>query len=62
VLSVDRLENELLVYRVANRGDPEQALTVVLNLTDRDAGVAVPSGRRILEGGLGPREAAVIGE
>lgn len=62
VLTVERLENELLVYRVANRGDPEQALTVVLNLTDRPAAVPVPSGRRILEGGLGPREAAVIGD
>ncbi|HEY0373524.1 MAG TPA: alpha-amylase family protein [Amnibacterium sp.] len=62
VLSVERLENELLVYRVANRGDARQALTVVLNLTDRDAAVQVPSGRRILEGGLGPRGAAVIGD
>jgi cyclomaltodextrinase len=61
VLAVERLENELLVYRVANRGAAEQALTVVLNLTDEPAPVPVPAGQRILEGDLGPRRAAVLG-
>jgi cyclomaltodextrinase / maltogenic alpha-amylase / neopullulanase len=61
VLTVERLENELLVYRVANRGAADQALTVVLNLTGEPAEVGVPPGQQLLEGGLGPRRAAVIG-
>jgi glycosidase len=61
VLSVERLENELLVYRVANRGTPDQVLTVVLNLTDEPAPVPLQPGQHVLEGGLGPRQAAVLG-
>jgi hypothetical protein len=61
VLTVERLENELLVYRVANRGVAEQALTVVLNLTARPAPVDVPPRQQVLEGDLGPGRAAVLG-
>jgi glycosidase len=61
VLTVERLENDLMVYRVANRGAAEQSLTVVLNLTDAPAEVPMPPGQQLLEGDLGPHRAAVLG-
>ena len=54
------VENTRLVYRVS---DPEgdDAITVCLNLGDDALPHELAEGEEILEGGLGPHEAAVIG-
>jgi cyclomaltodextrinase len=56
----DRLENEVLVYRMTARAG-QDAVTVVLNLGDAPVEAVFAPGERVLEGGLGPHEAAVIG-
>ena len=50
----------MLVYRVS---DPtgDDAITVGLNLADSRWSTPLGDGEQILEGGLGPHEAAVIG-
>jgi cyclomaltodextrinase len=39
----------------------EGSITVALNLSDHAVEVPLGPGERVLEGGLGPQEAAVIG-
>jgi glycosidase len=60
VYEQERLENEVLVYRMTARSG-EDAVRVVLNVSDRAVEVPFGPGERILEGGLGPHEAAVLG-
>ena len=54
------VENESLVYRMSSL-DGDDAITVALNLGDQALDLAPAPGERILEGGLGPHEAAVLG-
>jgi glycosidase len=54
------VENDVLVYRMA-APDGSDAITVALNVGDRPLELAPGPGERLLEGGLGPHEAAVIG-
>jgi cyclomaltodextrinase len=55
-----QVTNDALVYRVTAPGG-EDAVTVALNVGDVPLEVGFAPGERILEGGLGPHEAAVIG-
>ncbi len=55
-----RVENEVLVYRLSDP-DGDDAITVGLNLADSALEHPLGDGEQILEGGLGPHEAAVIG-
>ncbi len=54
------VEHEVMIFRVS---DPtgDDAVTVCLNLADTALKHDLPDGEEILEGGLGPHEAAVIG-
>ena len=54
------VDDDALVYRMTAR-DGADAITVALNMSDGPIEVAFRDGERILEGGLGPHEAAVIG-
>ncbi|GAA2751124.1 alpha-amylase family glycosyl hydrolase [Amnibacterium kyonggiense] len=55
-----RVENDVLVYRMS-APDGGDAVTVALNVGDAAVDLAPGPGERVLEGGLGPHEAAVIG-
>ncbi|WP_375389926.1 alpha-amylase family glycosyl hydrolase [uncultured Amnibacterium sp.] len=55
-----RLDDAALVYRMTAR-DGRDAIMVALNMSDRPIEVPLGDGERILEGGLGAHEAAVIG-
>jgi cyclomaltodextrinase len=55
-----QVENESLVYRMS-APDGDDAITVVLNVGDEPSRFEPEPGQRILEGGLGPHEAAVLG-
>jgi cyclomaltodextrinase / maltogenic alpha-amylase / neopullulanase len=55
-----RVENDVLVYRMT-APDGADAITVALNVGDAPLDLAPGAGERVLEGGLGPHEAAVIG-
>ena len=54
------MENTRLVYRISDP-DGDDAITVCLNLDDDAMPHDVADGEEILEGGLAPHEAAVIG-
>ena len=56
----ERLDDDALVYRMTARSG-EGSITVALNLSDRAIEVPLGPGEQVLEGGLGPQEAAVIG-
>jgi cyclomaltodextrinase / maltogenic alpha-amylase / neopullulanase len=55
-----RVENDVLVYRMT-AADGNDAVTIVLNVGDEPVAVEPAPGEHVLEGGLGPHEAAVIG-
>jgi cyclomaltodextrinase / maltogenic alpha-amylase / neopullulanase len=55
-----RLDDDALVYRMTARSGDDSIL-VALNMSERAIEVEVPGGHRVLEGGTGPHEAAVIG-
>lgn len=60
VYEQERLENEILVYRMTSR-DGDDTIRVVLNVSDAVLQVPLSEGEQILAGGLGPHAAAVIG-
>ena len=55
-----RVENDVLVYRMTAR-DGSDAVTVALNVGDTALDLEPAPGERLLEGGTGPHEAAVLG-
>jgi glycosidase len=54
------VENDVLVYRMSAQ-DGGDAITVGLNVGDAPLQLTPGPGERLLEGGLGPHEAAVLG-
>ena len=54
------VENDVLVYRMSSP-EGDDAITVALNVGDGPLDLAPANGERVLEGGLGPHEAAVLG-
>ena len=67
-LEVERLENEVLLYRVSDpageHGDnpAENGLTIALNLSQAPLDYHCRPGEELLEGGTGPREASIWGQ
>jgi len=61
VLSPESVDNAALVYRVRDARDAGRSLVVALNLTDKAIDVPASRGHGLLEGGTGPREAAIFG-
>jgi cyclomaltodextrinase len=55
-----RVENDVLVYRMTAPDDSD-SITVALNVGDQALDLAPEPGERVLEGGLGPHQAAVLG-
>jgi cyclomaltodextrinase len=54
------VQNDSLVYRMT-APDGGDSITVALNVGDVPLQLAPGPGERVLEGGLGPHEAAVLG-
>ena len=56
----ERVENDVLVYRMTARSG-QDSVVVVLNVGEAPVDVPLRPDERVLEGGLGPHQAAIIG-